>query len=149
MNLDIQRLPAPSFAVFGWAGRGLLGVLALVEYLSAIVLAVDVVVVFASVICRYFLQQPLDWAEEVARAMMVTQVFLGAAGIVGRGGHAGIDAARGLFPARWRPYLVQLSAWIIAAVAAAIFASAVDLLIETEGQTTPFGLPGWLSANCA
>jgi tripartite ATP-independent transporter DctM subunit len=143
-SLDNQRLPAPPFAVFGWAGRGLLGILALVEYISAIVLAIDVAVVFASVICRYFLQQPLDWAEEVARAMMVTQVFLGAAGIVGRGGHAGIDAARGLFPARWRPYLAQFSAWIIAAVAAAIFASAVDLLFETEGQTTPFGLPGWI-----
>jgi tripartite ATP-independent transporter DctM subunit len=142
----MEALPTPSapFATFGWAGRLLAGMLALVEYVSAIVLAVDVIIVFVSVICRYFLQQPLDWAEEVARALMVTQVFLGAAGIVGRGGHAGIDAARGLYPARWRPALVQLSAWIIAAVAAAIFASSVDLLFETEGQTTPFGLPGWI-----
>jgi tripartite ATP-independent transporter DctM subunit len=142
--MEALRTPSAPFATFGWAGRLLAAMLALVEYVSAIVLAVDVVIVFVSVICRYFLQQPLDWAEEVARALMVTQVFLGAAGIVGRGGHAGIDAARGLYPARWRPALVQLSAWIIAAVAAAIFASSVDLLFETEGQTTPFGLPGWI-----
>ena len=150
MRLDNQRLPAPPFAVLGWAGVGSCGVLALVEYLSAIVLAIDVAVVFASVICRYFLQQPLDWAEEVARAMMVTQVFLGAAGIVGRGGHAGIDAARGLFPARWRPYLVQFSAWIIAAVAAAIFASAVDLSDRdrrTDDAIRPAGMDFHLSGN--
>ncbi|MBV8568533.1 MAG: TRAP transporter large permease subunit, partial [Methylobacteriaceae bacterium] len=145
MSLTLtSRAGAPPFAGFGRAGRGLAAVLAIVEHVSAFVLAVDVLVVFVSVIFRYFLHEPLDWAEEVARALMVTQVFLGAATMVGRGGHAGIDAARGLFPPSWRPYLVQFSAWVIAAISVAILGSSIDLLIDSEGQTTPFGLPGWI-----
>ena len=133
---------APPFGRSGLASRGLGGLLVVVEHVAAAVLAVDVVVVFASVVFRYLLHDPLDWAEEVARALMVTQVFLGAAAIVGRRGHAGIDAAGRLFPAAWRPVLVQLSAWIVAATAAALFGSAIALLGDSGGQTTSFGLPG-------
>ena len=59
-------------------------------------------VVFTSVIWRYFLHDPLLWAEEIARALMVTQVFLGAAAALGRAQHVGIDSFRGLFPSSWR-----------------------------------------------
>jgi tripartite ATP-independent transporter DctM subunit len=135
---------APPFAQFGAAGSGLAIAIAVVEHIAAAVLAVDVAVVFASVIFRYVLHDPLDWAEEVARALMVTQVFLGAATIVGRRGHAGIEAARGLFPKSWQAPLVQFSAWIIAATATALLISSIDLLQDSEGQTTPFGLPGWI-----
>jgi len=66
--------------------------LTVIEHLAGLVLAVDVLVVFASVIFRYFLHNPVDWAEEIARALMVTQVFLGAATVLARGQHVGIDA---------------------------------------------------------
>ena len=33
-------------------------------------LAADVIVVFLSVVYRYFLHDPVDWAEEVARAAL-------------------------------------------------------------------------------
>jgi tripartite ATP-independent transporter DctM subunit len=131
-------------ADLGWIGRALAALIAIVEHLCAAVLALDVAIVFASVIFRYFLRQPLDWAEEVARALMVTQVFLGAATVVGRRGHAGMEVLRGVFPRAWRPYVAHMAAWFVAAIAAAVFVSSIDLLVDSEGQTTPFGLPSWI-----
>ena len=125
----------------GLIKRPLDGLLVVVEHVAAFLLAVDVLVVFASVIWRYFLHDPLLWAEEIARALMVTQTFLGAAAALGRAQHLGIDSFRGLFPASWRPALVQLCHWIIAAVAVALFLSACSLLSDSQSQTTPFGLP--------
>src|SRR4051794_30022656 len=83
-----------------------------VEHLAAIVLAVDVLVVFCSVIWRYFLHQPFDWAEEIARALMGALVFLGAATALGRAQHVGVESLRRLFPVRWRSAVIQLCHWI-------------------------------------
>ena len=54
-----------------------------IEYVSAAVLAVDVLVVFVSVVCRYFLHDPLDWTEEVASALMIVLCVFGAATVLG------------------------------------------------------------------
>ena len=101
-------------------------------------------VVFTSVIWRYFLHDPLQWAEEIARALMVTQVFLGAAAVLGRAQHVGIDSFRGLFPASWRPAMIQLCDWIIVAVSVALFLSSCALFDDSRDQTTPIGLPQWI-----
>jgi TRAP-type C4-dicarboxylate transport system permease small subunit len=44
--------------------RALTLLLVITEYVGAAVLTVDVLVVFASVIWRYFLHDPVDWAEK-------------------------------------------------------------------------------------
>jgi len=119
----------------------LAGLLVACEHVAGLLLAVDVLVVFASVIWRYFLHTPLLWAEEIARALMVAQTFLGAAAALGRAQHLGIDSFRGLFPALWRPAVVQLCHWVIVAVSIALFLSACVLLLDSQLQTTPFGLP--------
>ena len=111
------------------------------EYLSGFVLALDVMVVFVAVIYRYFLHDPVDWAEEIARALMVMQVFFGAATVLGRERHVGIDTFRGLLPARWGPAMVQLCYWIIVGVALSLFLSSCELFADSRHQTTSFGLP--------
>jgi hypothetical protein len=83
-----------------------------IEYLGGVVLAIDVAVVFISVIYRYALHNPLDWAEELASALMVTLIFLGAASVLGRRKHVGIDVFLGIFPSRWRAALEQSADWI-------------------------------------
>jgi tripartite ATP-independent transporter DctM subunit len=135
---------APLFEGVGSAGRWLASALVALEYAAALVLAVDVAVVFASVIWRYFLLHPLNWAEEVARALMVMLVFFGAASALGRRRHAGLEPLRGLLPSRWQPAAIHLAAWIVSAVSAILFASSIALLVDTEGQTTPFGMPAWI-----
>lgn len=115
-----------------------------IEYFAGVILAIDVVVVFLSVIMRYFLHEPFDWAEEVAGILMVMLIFLGAATVVGRQKHIGIDAFLGLFPARWREALVQCGLWIEVGVSLLLLVSTVDLWIDTQGQTTPIGFPQWM-----
>ncbi len=114
------------------------------EYFSGAVLAVDVLMVFFSVVYRYLLHDPVDWAEEVARALMIVMVFFGAATVLARSQHVGVDLFRNMLPASWQPALIQMSHWIIAGVSASLFASSVLLLLDSYDQTTPLGLPQWL-----
>ena len=114
------------------------------EVLSGIVLAVDVVVVFLSVVFRYFLHDPVDWAEEIARALMFVLVFFGAATVLARSQHVGVDIFRDKLPASWQPAMVQVGHWIIAGVSASLCLSSVLLLVDTWEQTTSIGLPQWL-----
>jgi tripartite ATP-independent transporter DctM subunit len=114
------------------------------EYVSGAVLAADVLVVFVSVVFRYFLHDPLDWAEEIARALMIVLVFFGAATVLARSQHVGIDLFRQMLPGHWQPALIQVGHWIIAGVAASLFVSSVLLLVDTYDQTTSIGLPQWL-----
>src|SRR5512140_3407959 len=112
-----------------------------VEAIAAVVLAIDVVVVFTSVIFRYFLHDPLEWSEEVARALMVTLVFIGAAGALGRSRHVGMDFVRGVLPGTWQPYVIRGCDWVIALVALALTWTSILLWRESTAQTTPTGLP--------
>jgi len=126
------------------AHRALAGLLAATEVFAALVLAADVLVVLCSVVWRYFLHDPVDWAEEIARALMGMQVFLGAATTLARVQHVGIDSFRNLFPATWRPVLVQLCHWIVVVVSVALLLSSCALFADSRGQTTPIGLPQWI-----
>lgn len=141
MTISAGEAPSLPLSADRRLGRGLLFLLRLTELLAAVILAIDVAVVFLSVVYRYFLHHPLDWAEEVARALMVALVFLGAAGVVGRRGHPAIETLRGLCPERWIRILDHMSRWVVCGVAAALLYSGVGLLQDSEGQLTPLGLP--------
>jgi tripartite ATP-independent transporter DctM subunit len=136
----VEPLPARDTGAMRLHNAFLVGI----EYFAGVILAIDVVVVFLSVIMRYFLHEPFDWAEEVAGILMVMLIFLGAATVVGRQKHIGIDAFLGLFPARWREALVQSGLWIEVGVSLLLLVSTVDLWIDTQGQTTPIGFPQWM-----
>jgi tripartite ATP-independent transporter DctM subunit len=118
--------------------------LAVTEIVAALVLATDVMVVLCSVVWRYFLHDPVDWGEEIARALMGLQVFLGAATTLARVQHVGIDSFRNLFPASWRPVLIQFCHWIVVVVAIALLLSSCAQFADSRGQTTPIGLPQWI-----
>ncbi|GAB7538101.1 TRAP transporter large permease [Burkholderia sp. 3C] len=125
--------------------RGLSRLLHAIEYFCAAVLAADVAVVFISVVYRYFLHDPVDWAEEVAGALMIVLVFCGAATVLARSQHVGVDLFRGMLPARLQPVLVQAGHWVIAGVAANLCVSSYLLLLDSFGQMTPSGLPAWIN----
>ena len=136
--------PALGFDATHAAGRWLAWLMRMTEYVAGAVLAVDVVVVFVSVVFRYFLHDPFDWAEEVARALMVIQVFFGAATVLARSQHVGVDLFRGMLPARWQPALIQFGNWIVVGVSASLFASSCELLLDSYNMTTSIGLPQWI-----
>lgn len=143
-TLHGDAAPALGFRIDHSGGRWLARLMRGTEYFSGAVLAIDVAVVFASVVYRYFLHDPWHWAEEIARALMVIQVFFGAATVLARSQHVGIDVFRGMLPASWRPALMQLCCWIIVGVSGTLFVSSCQLLFDAQGQTTPIGLPQWI-----
>src|SRR5450830_578100 len=136
--------PALGFSVSHSSGRWLAWLMRITEYVAGAVLAVDVLVVFVSVVYRYLLHDPFDWAEEVARALMIIQVFFGAATVLARSQHVGVDIFRGLLPAGWQPALIQFSSWIIVGVSACLFLSSCELLADSYSMTTSIGLPQWI-----
>jgi tripartite ATP-independent transporter DctM subunit len=117
----------------------------LIEYFCALVLAADVGVVFVSVIMRYFLHNPVDWAEEVAGNLMKTLVFLGGGTVLARRQHVGIEVFRNMLPPAWRAAAIQLGGWAIAGVSGALFYSSCLLLQDSVNVTTPIGTPQWVS----
>ncbi len=137
-ELEVQSIP---YADHRRVGNFLRILLTIIEYAAGLILAVDVLIVFLSVIFRYFLHHPFDWAEEVARALMVCLVFLGAASALARKGHSSLEVIRGLFPEGWRGGLDHFARWIVFMVSAGLFYSAIGLMQDSAGHTTPLGLP--------
>jgi tripartite ATP-independent transporter DctM subunit len=126
-------------------GRWLAMLCTFIERLCAVVLAVDVVVVFTSVILRYFVHQPVDWAEEVARGLMVMLVFLGGATVLARRQHVHVDFFRALLPAAWQQVALQIGGWAVAGTAAGLAVSSWLLLEDSTNVSTPMGMPQWLN----
>ena len=54
-------------------------------------LATMAVIIFANVVLRYSTNQSIEWAEEVARYMMVWLTFLGAGPVLRYGGHIAVE----------------------------------------------------------
>ncbi|QEL25394.1 TRAP transporter large permease subunit [Bosea sp. F3-2] len=119
-------------------------ILLFIEYLGGVILAVDVAVVFISVIFRYFLHAPFDWAEEVASGLMTTMVFLGAASALARSQHIGIDVLVLMLSPRGQAVAAAAAAWITLFVSGTLLWSSVELFRDTASQLTPTGLPQWI-----
>ncbi len=67
---------------------------ALIGLLSAMA-----VIIFINVALRYLTSQSLEWAEEVARHMMIWLTFLGAGPVLRYGGHIAIENLQDALPA--------------------------------------------------
>jgi len=120
--------------------RATRGLLWSVDAVAAMLLAADLVVVLTSVISRA-LGSPLDWADDVARGLMVALSFFGAAGAMARGETLGVV----FFADRLRPgarrAVDALVSVIVVALAATIAVDTVGIANLTIGQTTGSGLP--------
>jgi C4-dicarboxylate transporter, DctQ subunit len=59
--------------------------------LSELNVCLVTLIVFISVVSRYFFNNPLEWSEEITAYMFVFVVFLGAADVASRNGHIRLD----------------------------------------------------------
>lgn len=59
-------------------------------------------VLFAQIIFRYFLQQPLIWSEELALVLMIWMTFIGSALLLATNQHISIDFMVELMPPVWQ-----------------------------------------------
>jgi TRAP-type transport system small permease protein len=56
------------------------------------------IIIFANVALRYLTNQSIDWAEEVARHLMIWVTFIGAGLVFRYGGHVAIDNLQDALP---------------------------------------------------
>jgi len=107
------------------AGRhwSMAALLLLSDAIAAILLAADLLVVCSSVGLRYWFNAPVEWADDVARGLMVGSSFFGAAS------------------ARARAVTDSVGALLVALIAFYVAFNAIKLGGLTSGQTTGSGLP--------
>lgn len=70
----------------------------MVEYVIIVIYTIIIVAMFAQVVFRYVVNDPLSWSEELARYMFVWLCYLGAYVAVLRNAHVGVDYLTRLMP---------------------------------------------------
>jgi tripartite ATP-independent transporter DctM subunit len=120
---------------------GLALLLAAVDSVAALLLAADLVVVSLSVFYRYVLAAPIEWADDVARGLMVALSFFGAAGALARDENAGVAFFVQRLRPRARECVEAVAALVVLLTAGSVAWNAIALGRFTTGQTTGSGLP--------
>ena len=121
------------------AGMAIL--LLFVDTVAALLLTADLIVVSLSVFYRYALASPIEWADDVARGLMVAMSFFGAAGALARKENAGVAFFVERLPPRARRFVDALAALVVLVTATSVAWNATALGRFTTGQTTGSGLP--------
>ena len=118
--------------------RPLLGVS---DAAAGLLLGADLLVVAGSVLARVLFNAPVEWADDVARGLMVGSSFFGAASAMARHESLGIT----YFVSRFRPAVREVvdatGALLVLAMSLYVATYALDLGWITTGQTTGSGLP--------
>ena len=134
MQHDTAKQPLPRSLAIIERGVGIL-----VSLACGVVLAIGVAVVFAGVIFRYFLSNPLQWTNEVAISTLIAVTFLGGALALYRREHVSVEAVRSLFTGFWAELVDGLVRWVVLAVSVGLAWSSVPYLLGVLGQTTTSG----------
>jgi tripartite ATP-independent transporter DctM subunit len=108
---------------------------------AAILLVADLMVVCGSVLLRSLFNAPVEWADDVARGLMVGSSFFGAASALARSENLGVAFFVDRLPAVPRRVVDCVGALLVMVIAFTVALNAVKLGWLTTGQTTGSGLP--------
>src|ERR1700726_2174150 len=108
---------------------------------AAILLAADLLVVCGSVLLRFLFNAPVEWADDVARGLMVGSSFFGAASALARAENLGVAFFIDRLPKGVRRVVDAIGALLVTVIAAYVAFNAIKLGYLTTGQTTGSGLP--------
>jgi tripartite ATP-independent transporter DctM subunit len=121
--------------------RIIASLLALSDAIAAILLAADLLVVVGSVLLRYLFNAPVEWADDVARGLMVGSSFFGAASALARSENAGVAFFVDMLTIEVRRVVDSVGALLMTVIAAYVAYNALKLGWLTTGQTSGSGLP--------
>ncbi len=102
-----------------------------------LMLAVMSVIIFTNVVLRYTTSQSIEWAEEVARHMMIWLTFIGCGPVLRYGGHIAIDNLQDALPRRVSQVLRVLIALLITGFCVFSIWFGLDYMDRTQYQITP------------
>ncbi len=111
------------------------------DAVAAILLVADLVVVCVSVLLRFLFNAPVEWADDVARGLMVGSSFFGAASALARAENLGVAFFVDMLPASIRRVVDSVGALLVTVVAAYVAFNAIKMGWLTTGQTSGSGLP--------
>ena len=115
--------------------ESLLGLI--VEIPAAILVVAEIVILFAGVIARYVLHQPLIWSDELASMLFLWLAMLGAAVAFRRAEHMRMTAVIGSAPPAVRFYLDAVATCAALAFLLLIVHPAYEYAYEESFITTP------------
>src|ERR1700687_2070543 len=121
--------------------RIIASLLALSDATAAILLAADLLVVCGSVLLRFLFNAPVEWADDVARGLMVGSSFFGAARALGRSENLGVAFFIDMLPGGVRRAVESIGALLVTVIAGYVAFNAIKLGWLTTGQTSGSGLP--------
>jgi TRAP-type C4-dicarboxylate transport system permease small subunit len=114
----------------------------LTEFVAGTILAVMTVLVFLTVIYRYFLLAPISWGEEMARFLFIALSLFGAAIAMKDGAHFRITILVDRFPPAARTGLEILIALATSVVLGVVLAKGWGLALLNRNQESPaLGVP--------
>jgi TRAP-type transport system small permease protein len=94
------------------------------------------IIIFANVALRYLTSQSIDWAEEVARHLMIWVTFVGAGLVLRYGGHVAIDNLQDALPKKLAVILRVLVAILLLGFFAFMVYYGVLYMQRTQFQST-------------
>ncbi|THD57660.1 MAG: TRAP transporter large permease subunit [Bradyrhizobium sp.] len=125
----------------GAGHRFIISLLLLSDATAAILLAADLLVVCGSVLLRFLFNAPVEWADDVARGLMVGSSFFGAASALARSENLGVAFFIDRLPAAARAVVDAIGALLVTVIAGYVAYNAIKLGGLTTGQTSGSGLP--------
>jgi len=84
------------------------------EIPAAILVAVEIFVLFVGVVSRYVFNRPLTWSDELASILFLWLAMLGSVIALRRSEHMRLAFLVGLAPARWRRFLDTFATTVVA-----------------------------------
>jgi TRAP-type C4-dicarboxylate transport system permease small subunit len=117
-------------ALYHWLGFA-------AAFLAGAILAVMTVLVFLTVIYRYFLLAPISWGEELSRFLFISVSMLGAAIAVKDRTHFTITLLSKRFPPLLRPYLELAIALATTILFCIVIREGWGLVLLNRNQESP------------
>ncbi len=111
--------------------------LAFNRWLLILILAAMSVIIFANVGLRYLTNQSIQWAEEVARHLMIWITFIGCGPVLRYGGHIAIDNLQDALPRSAAVALRAVIALLMLGFCACVVYFGLEYMDRTQYQRTP------------
>jgi tripartite ATP-independent transporter DctM subunit len=134
-----MSVAAPSLHSGGY--RITSALLAVSDAVAAILLVADLLVVCVSVLLRFLFNAPVEWADDVARGLMVGSSFFGAASALARAENLGVAFFVDMLPSNIRRVADSIGALLVTIISAYVAFNAIKMGWLTTGQTSGSGLP--------
>src|SRR6476660_5025780 len=117
------------------------GLLLVSDVVAAVMLAADLLVVCVSVLVGFLFNAPVEWADDVARGLMVGSSFFGAASALARAENLGVAFFIDMLPSGVRRVVDSIGALLVTIIAFYVAFNAMKMGWLTTGQTSGSGLP--------